>query len=92
MSRPPQSAAVDASQAELEEEEAISGTGEGDEVMEEAEEQEGYSKSYSIYSQRISSFPPLHPRFRVFRTRRLDCTVFNTMFSPCQLHQHPLRH
>lgn len=43
MSRPPQSASVDASQAELEEEEAISGTGEGDEVMEEVEEQEGYS-------------------------------------------------
>jgi casein kinase II subunit beta len=36
---------VDASQAELEEEEAVSGTGEGDEVMEEVvEEQEGYSK------------------------------------------------
>lgn len=45
MSRPPQSASVDASQAELEDEEAISGTGEGDEVMEEAEEQEGYSES-----------------------------------------------
>lgn len=42
MSRPPQSASVDASQAELEEEEAISGTGEGDEVMGEVEEQ-GYS-------------------------------------------------
>ena len=63
MSRPPQSAAVDASQAELEEDEAISGTGEGDEVMEEAEEQEGYSKSYSIYPWCISSFPPLNPRF-----------------------------
>ncbi|KZP32986.1 hypothetical protein FIBSPDRAFT_671720, partial [Athelia psychrophila] len=36
---------LDASQAELEEEEAISGTGEGDEVMEEAEEQEGYTSS-----------------------------------------------
>lgn len=46
MSRPPQSASVDASQAELEEEEAISGTGEGDEVMEEAEEQEGYSECH----------------------------------------------
>jgi casein kinase II subunit beta len=44
MSRPPHSAVVDASQAELEEEEAVSGTGEGDEVMEEVQEQEGYSK------------------------------------------------
>jgi casein kinase II subunit beta len=35
---------MDTSQAELEEEEAISGTGEGDEVMEEVEEQDdGYS-------------------------------------------------
>ena len=43
MSRPPPSTSLDASQAELEEEEVISGTGEGDEVMEEPEEQEGYS-------------------------------------------------
>ena len=35
---------MDANQAELEEEEAISGTGEGDEIMEEVEEQEGYSE------------------------------------------------
>jgi casein kinase II subunit beta len=41
MSRLPQ--VMDASQAELEEEEAISGVGEGDEIMEEVEEQEGYS-------------------------------------------------
>ncbi|KAF7977430.1 hypothetical protein HWV62_3582 [Athelia sp. TMB] len=45
MSRPPQSTTLDTSQAELEEDEAISGTGEGDEVMEEAEEQEGYTSS-----------------------------------------------
>jgi casein kinase II subunit beta len=45
MSRPPQSASEDASQAELEEEEeVISGTGEGDEVMGEVEEQ-GYTSS-----------------------------------------------
>lgn len=36
-----------ANQAELEEEEAISGTGEGDEIMEEVEEQEdGYSTCF----------------------------------------------
>lgn len=47
MSRPPQSS-VDASQAELEEEEAMTGTGEGDEIMEEVEEQEGYSECLYI--------------------------------------------
>lgn len=65
MSRPPQSASVDASQAELEEEEAISGTGEGDEVMEEAEEQEGYS-AYS-YPKTCTLFQPLHKAFRACR-------------------------
>jgi hypothetical protein len=45
---------MDTSQAELEEEEAISGTGEGDEIMEEAEEQEGYS-GYPIVKARSSS-------------------------------------
>jgi casein kinase II subunit beta len=48
---------VDASQAELEEDEAVSGTGEGDEVMEEAEEQEGYSTFYITCSRHISRFP-----------------------------------
>jgi hypothetical protein len=67
MSRPSQSA-VDTSQAELEEEEAVSGTGEGDEVMEEAGEQEGYSTSC------ITLFPAYIPistfivLFGVFRT------------------------
>lgn len=41
-----QPTATEASQAELEEDEVISGTGEGDEIMEEPEEQEdGYSES-----------------------------------------------
>lgn len=40
----------EASQAELEEEEAISGTGEGDEVMEEQEE------GYSVYFHDFSSW------------------------------------
>lgn len=40
---------IDAAQPDLEEEEIISGTGEGDEVMEDAQDQEeGYSKS-SVY-------------------------------------------
>jgi len=44
--RPSQQAPIDPSQAEFEEEEAISGTGEGDEVMEDAQDQEeGYSSS-----------------------------------------------
>lgn len=36
-------AAVDATQQELEEEETVTGPGEGNEEMEDAEEQEGYS-------------------------------------------------
>lgn len=62
MSRPPlaQSASLDASQAELEEEEAISGTGEGDEVMEEAEEQEGYS-AYQLLDRRQGTLPAALP-------------------------------
>lgn len=60
MSRPPQ--AMDTSQAELEEEEAISGTGEGDEIMEEAEEQEGYS-GYPILQTRPSYYIALAPTF-----------------------------
>jgi hypothetical protein len=57
---------VEASQAELEEEEAISGTGEGDEVMEEVEEQEGYSESSSTYSQQVFHFQA--STFRAFYT------------------------
>jgi hypothetical protein len=63
MSRPPQ--AMDTSQAELEEEEAISGTGEGDEIMEEAEEQEGYSR-YPI--QLHNCIISLSPPFGILRT------------------------
>jgi hypothetical protein len=43
MSRQPATAQMGPNQAEPEEEEVISGAGEGDEIMEEAEEQEGYS-------------------------------------------------
>ena len=41
--RPQQQAPVDTSQPEVPEDELLSGGGEGDEVMEEVEEQEGYS-------------------------------------------------
>ena len=44
MSRRPQhQPSLDTSQPEVPEDELLSATGEGDEVMEEAEEQEGYS-------------------------------------------------
>jgi uncharacterized protein (DUF1786 family) len=43
MSRQPSHSLADVAQGELEEEEVVSGTGEGAEVMEEVEEQEGYS-------------------------------------------------
>jgi len=39
---------MDTSQAELEEEEALSGAGEGDEIMEEVAEREGYSAYYVL--------------------------------------------
>jgi hypothetical protein len=64
MSRPPQSTAVDANQAELEEEETISGAGEGDEVMEGVEQQEGYSKPLPIHSQRILRISSLLQSFQ----------------------------
>lgn len=41
--RPQQQSPLDTSQPEVPEDELLSATGEGDEVMEEAEEQEGYS-------------------------------------------------
>jgi len=41
--RPQQQAPVDTNQPEVPEDELLSGVGEGDEVMEEVEEQEGYS-------------------------------------------------
>jgi hypothetical protein len=90
MSRPPQSAVVDASQAQLEEEEVVSGTAEGDEVMEEAEEQEGYSKSSCTYSQQSPTFqPPLFARF----TPGVSAEFFSEIiFAFSQLHRHRLRH
>lgn len=54
MSRHP--AIIDTSQAELEEEEAISGTGEGDEVMEEVEEQDDGYSCVSIYPKQDAFF------------------------------------
>lgn len=56
MSRQPTS--VEASQAEFDDEEAVSGTGEGDEIMEEVEEQEdGYCACFSSLATRISLCP-----------------------------------
>ncbi|KAI0251289.1 casein kinase II regulatory subunit-domain-containing protein [Lactifluus subvellereus] len=43
--RPQQQAPIDTNQPEVPEDELLSATGEGDEVMEEAEEQEGYTSS-----------------------------------------------
>ena len=62
-----QSTSKDASQAEFEEEEAISGTGEGDEVMEEAEEQEDEYSS-SCFCRKLSGCGKL----------RLDYTASST--------------
>jgi casein kinase II subunit beta len=47
--RPQQQAPVDTNQPELPEDELLSATGEGDEVMEEAEEQEGYSACVNLF-------------------------------------------
>ena len=48
--RPQQQAPVDTNQPEVPEDELLSATGEGDEVMEEAEEQEGYSACVTLFS------------------------------------------
>lgn len=47
--RPQQQAPLDTNQPEVPEDELLSATGEGDEVMEEAEEQEGYSACVTLY-------------------------------------------
>ena len=47
--RPQQQAPVDTNQPEVPEDELLSATGEGDEVMEEAEEQEGYSACVALF-------------------------------------------
>ena len=47
--RPQQQAPIDTNQPEVPEDELLSATGEGDEVMEEAEEQEGYSACVSLF-------------------------------------------
>lgn len=80
MSRPPlaQSASLDASQAELEEEEAISGTGEGDEVMEEAEEQEGYS-AYQLLDRRQGTLPAAQTSLRVPANEPALITVMRSL-------------
>jgi len=46
--RAQQQAPVDTSQPEVPEDELLSATGEGDEVMEEVEEQEGYSACLTL--------------------------------------------
>ena len=46
--RPQQQPPVDTNQPEVPEDELLSGGGEGDEVMEEVEEQEGYSASLHL--------------------------------------------
>jgi hypothetical protein len=61
MSRPSQPMSIETNRGDLEEEEAISGAGEGDEVMEEVEEQEeGYSTSLSARAR-----PAPSPRLRL---------------------------
>ena len=90
MSRPPQSAVVDVSQAQLEEEEVVSGTAEGDEAMEEVEEQEGYSKSSCTYSQPSPNFQlPLFARFAPAVSAEFFSDI---IFAFPQLHRHPLQH
>jgi hypothetical protein len=50
--RPQQQPSIDTSQPEVPEDELLSATGEGDEVMEEAEEQEGYSACVTLLLRR----------------------------------------
>jgi hypothetical protein len=62
--RPLQQPPLDTIQPEVPEDELLSATGEGDEVMEEAEEQEGYSACVTLSHYRAlftSSIPFLHP-------------------------------
>lgn len=62
--RPQQQPPVDTNQPEIPEDELLSAAGEGDEVMEEAEEQEGYSACVTLSHWRsvfMSSLPSLHP-------------------------------
>jgi hypothetical protein len=72
MSRRPQhQPPLDTSQPEVPEDELLSATGEGDEVMEEAEEQEGYSACQTLSHQRtliMSTIPPLHPTGHALRS------------------------
>ena len=72
--RPQQQAPVDTNQPEVPEDELLSATGEGDEVMEEAEEQEGYSACVTLY-----------PFAQVYSSRVPLAFVLNTM--RCNLSQ-----
>lgn len=69
MSRRPQhQPPLDTSQPEVPEDELLSATGEGDEVMEEAEEQEGYSACQTLSHQRTLIIPPFHPTCHALRS------------------------
>lgn len=57
--RPQQQSPLDTSQPEVPEDELLSATGEGDEVMEEAEEQEGYSACVAFPTNLLYSPFPL---------------------------------
>ena len=61
--RPQQQTPLDTNQPEIPEDELLSATGEGDEVMEEAEEQEGYSACVTLSHWRsvFMSSLPSHP-------------------------------
>ncbi len=69
--RSQQQASVDTSQPEVPEDELLSATGEGDEVMEEVEEQEGYSACLTPSHYRTvftPSLPSIHPTDRASRS------------------------
>lgn len=74
--RPQQQAPVDTSQPEVPEDELLSATGEGDEVMEEAEEQEGYSACVTLSHWRtiFTSCLPFPSSYRPY----LLCGLSNT--------------
>lgn len=89
--RPQQQPPLDPNQPEVPEDELLSATGEGDEVMEEAEEQEGYSACVTLSHYRTlftSSIPFLHPtgrpswalasRLMPFPSRRLIRSIIDT--------------
>jgi hypothetical protein len=92
--RPQQQAPVDTNQPEVPEDELLSGVGEGDEVMEEVEEQEGYSAYLTPSHWRVvvtSTHPSQHPTDRVPRSVTPQSTPVSSRHL---IHQHRrhLRH